>query len=225
MNPCTIATPQKDTEGDDRWMSIHNRFVCEARGKDADVIFIGDSILQALEHTEIWNEWFAPLHCLNFSIHKDQTQNVLWRITNGELEHVEPKVIVLHVGTSNVEHTADEVCEGILKIIQIIQEKHPDVSIVLPSLLPRGQHPNVLREKNCKVNQLLKTHAKKLKNIEMVPIDKGFVQSDGTISHHDLYDYLIPTTAKFRKVFEPVYDLLQQLLLEFGPEKDLTPSE
>lgn len=70
----------------------HNRFLSDAKGKDADVIFIGDSILQALEHTEVWNQWFAPLHCLNFSIHKDQTQNVLWRIKNGELDHVDPKV-------------------------------------------------------------------------------------------------------------------------------------
>lgn len=53
---------------------------------------MGDSILQALEHTEVWNQWFSPLHCLNFSIHKDQTQNVLWRIKNGELDHVDPKV-------------------------------------------------------------------------------------------------------------------------------------
>lgn len=53
---------------------------------------MGDSILQALEHTEVWNQWFSPLHCLNFSIHKDQTQNVLWRIKNGELDYVDPKV-------------------------------------------------------------------------------------------------------------------------------------
>lgn len=70
----------------------HNRFLSDAKGKDGDVIFIGDSILQALEHTEVWNQWFAPLHCLNFSIYKDQTQNVLWRIRNGELDHVDPRV-------------------------------------------------------------------------------------------------------------------------------------
>lgn len=70
----------------------HNRFLSETREKDADVIFIGDSIIQALQHTDVWNEWFAPLHCLNFGIHKDQVQNVLWRIQNGELDHVNPKV-------------------------------------------------------------------------------------------------------------------------------------
>ncbi|XP_030035435.1 platelet-activating factor acetylhydrolase IB subunit beta homolog isoform X2 [Manduca sexta] len=184
MHPCTIPAPQQDTEGDGRWNSIHNRFLSDAKGKDADVIFIGDSILQALEHTEVWNQWFAPLHCLNFSIHKDQTQNVLWRIKNGELDHVDPK-----------------------------------------SLLPRGQYPNMLREKNSKINQLVREKVANMNKVEMVSIDKGFIQSDGTISHHDMHDYLIPNNSACRKAFEPIYDLLQQILFEGEPEKDLTPSE
>ncbi|KAM3964692.1 platelet-activating factor acetylhydrolase alpha [Aphomia sociella] len=225
MNPCSVPAPQQDLEGDGRWNSIHNRFLSDAKGKDADVIFIGDSILQALEHTEVWNQWFAPLHCLNFSIHKDQTQNVLWRIKNGELDHVDPKVIVVHVGTNNVDYTPEQVCEGILEIITTIREKHPSAYIVLPSLLPRGQHPNALREKNSKINQLLREKVVNMNKVEMVTIDKGFIQNDGTISHHDMHDYLTPTNAACRKAFEPIYDLLQQLLSEGEPEKDLTPSE
>lgn len=55
-------------------------------------MFIGDSIIQALQHTYVWNELFAPMHCLNFGIHRDQIENVLWRIKNGELDNVKPKV-------------------------------------------------------------------------------------------------------------------------------------
>lgn len=43
---------------------------------------------------QVWEEMFAPLHCLNFGIPEDKTQNVLWRIENGELENVSPKVQV-----------------------------------------------------------------------------------------------------------------------------------
>ncbi|KAI8428028.1 hypothetical protein MSG28_002322 [Choristoneura fumiferana] len=225
MNPCSIPAPQQDTDGDGRWNSIHNRFLSDAKGKDGDVIFIGDSILQALEHTDVWNQWFAPLHCLNFSIHNDQTQNVLWRIKNGELDHVDAKVIVVHVGTNNVENTPEQVCEGILEIIRSIREKHPSAYIVLPSLLPRGQHPNTLRVKNAKINELLREKVTNMNRVEMVPIDKGLIQNDGTISHHDMYDYLTPTNAACRKAFEPIHDLLQQILFEGEPEKDLTPSE
>lgn len=42
------------------------------------------------------------------------------------------QVIVIHVGTNNVNHTPDQVCEGILEIVHTIREKHPSVYIVLP---------------------------------------------------------------------------------------------
>lgn len=225
MNPCSNPTPQRDVDGDGRWNSIHNRFLSDARGKDPEVIFLGDSILQALEHTDVWNQWFAPLHCLNFSIHKDQTQHVLWRIQNGELDNVDPKAVVVHVGTNNVSHSPEEISEGILSIVSTIRDKLPNAYIVLPSLLPRGQHPNLLREKNQKVNDLLRKKVANLEKVEVVSIDKGFIQTDGCISHHDMHDYLLPTNAACRKAFEPIYELLLQILTEGDSEKDLTPSE
>lgn len=95
----------------------------------------------------------------------------------------------------------------------------------MQSLLPRGQHPNALRDKNAIINELVKEKVANMNKVELVAIDKGFVQSDGSISHHDMHDYLIPTNAACRKAFEPIYDLLQQILSEGEPEKDLTPSE
>lgn len=41
---------------------------------------------------QIWRELFSPLHALNFGIGGDSTQHVLWRLENGELEHIRPKV-------------------------------------------------------------------------------------------------------------------------------------
>lgn len=42
------------------------------------------------------------------------------------------QVFVVHVGTNNVEHSAEQVSEGILEIISLIKEKHPSGYIVLP---------------------------------------------------------------------------------------------
>lgn len=42
------------------------------------------------------------------------------------------QVFVVHVGTNNVDHTPEQVCEGILEIIGTIREKHPSGYIVLP---------------------------------------------------------------------------------------------
>lgn len=91
--------------------------------------------------------------------------------------------------------------------------------------MPRGQHPNKLREKASQVNDILKSKLATFSKVEVIEIDKGFVQPDGTISHHDMHDYLLLTNAGSRKAFEPVHELLLQLLNEGEPEKDLTPSE
>lgn len=73
----------------------HNRFLLESKEKEPEVLFIGDSIIQNMVHSDMWNKNFIPLHSLNFGIGGDQTQHVLWRIVNGELDHVSPKVCQL----------------------------------------------------------------------------------------------------------------------------------
>lgn len=225
MTASVTPMPVDGPDLDNRWMSIHNRFLSETREKDADVIFIGDSILQALQHTDVWNELFAPLHCLNFGIHRDKIENVLWRVLNGELENVKPKAIVLHVGTNNFKDKLEDIIAGIKEIVYAIREIHSDAYIVLPTLLPRGQHPNPIRDKLMEVNELLKTEIAPLPKVEVIIIDKDFIQPDGTISHHDMYDYLLLTNSGSKKAFSPVHDLLMQLLNEGEVEKDLTPSE
>jgi platelet-activating factor acetylhydrolase IB subunit beta/gamma len=86
-NPAATPAIVEDIQGDDRWMSMHNRFMAEAREQEPEVVLIGDTHIQRLAHNEIWDKMFVPLHCLNFGIGSDQTQNVLWRVQNGELEN------------------------------------------------------------------------------------------------------------------------------------------
>lgn len=41
---------------------------------------------------QVWRELFSPLHALNFGIGGDTTSNVLWRLQNGELDNIRPRV-------------------------------------------------------------------------------------------------------------------------------------
>ncbi|KAE8748500.1 hypothetical protein FOCC_FOCC004795 [Frankliniella occidentalis] len=223
MNPAAIPTPKPDAE-DGRWINVHNRYVCEAKEKEPEVIFIGDSIIQHLAYMDYWNQVFAPMHALNFGIGGDTTQHVLWRITNGELDNVTPKVVVVLIGTNNTE-SAEEVAGGVLEVLKLVREKQPDAYIVLLSLLPRGYLPNPLRDKNEAINAIVRERAQEMRKVEVLSIGQGLVQPDGTISHHDMYDYLHLTNAGYVKAFEPLAELLQQLLSEGEPEQDLTPSE
>ncbi|CRK91002.1 CLUMA_CG004690, isoform A [Clunio marinus] len=225
VNPCVIPTQPEDIEGDNRWLSIHKRFLQECREKDPEILFVGDDILLDLSFTEVYRS-FEEMHLLNFSIRGDKTQNILWRLQDGELQNINPKIIVLHCGTNNSPHnSAEEIAEGIAECVLQIRNRLEESFIVVPSLLPRGHHPNKLREINEKVNELMKEKLQSMKKVQIVDISKGLVQLDGTISHHDLHDYLNLTNAASKKLFEPIWDLLNQILNENEKEVLLTPTE
>ena len=253
--PAHVPCPPEDIQGDGRWHSVHQRYCNEARVAEPDVLFVGDSIIAyMLRFGTIWQRWFAPLHSLNFGIGGDSTQHLLWRLQNGELDCIRPKAIVVLIGTNNFLHTAEEVASGINAVVATIRERQPQAKIFLCTLLPRGQYPNRLREKNRETNNLLKTEfgrparglvrqstlplsydgqsvTKKSRSnsgsgmpveqlgrqaavhpVELIDIDAGFVQADGTISHKDLYDYLHLTEEGYEKAFANVYDALREYL-------------
>ncbi|NWS46773.1 PA1B2 acetylhydrolase, partial [Probosciger aterrimus] len=218
-NPAAVPHAAEDVQGDDRWMSQHNRFVSDCKDKEPDVLFVGDSMVQLLQQYEIWRELFSPLHALNFGIGGDTTGHVLWRLKNGELENIKPKVIVVWVGTNNHENTAEEVAGGIEAIVRLINTQQPQAKVIVLGLLPRGEKPNPLRQKNAKVNHLLKASLPKLCNVQLLDVDAGFVHSDGTISYHDMFDFLHLTGGGYAKICKPLHELIMQLLEETPEEK------
>lgn len=219
MNPAAVAQPVEDVHGDGRWMSQHTRFVQECKDAEPDVLFVGDSMVQLMQQFEVWRELFSPLHALNFGIGGDTTCNVLWRLQNGELENIRPKVVVLWVGTNNYEHTAEEVAGGIFAIAQLLTSRLPKAKIVVLGLLPRGERPNPLREKNATVNELLRSSLPQLSQAQYLDVSRDFVHSDGTIIPQDMFDFLHLTSSGYRSVSKPLSDLLLQILEETPEER------
>uniref|UniRef100_A0A673VFZ6 Platelet-activating factor acetylhydrolase IB subunit alpha1 n=2 Tax=Suricata suricatta TaxID=37032 RepID=A0A673VFZ6_SURSU len=213
-NPASKPTPVQDVQGDGRWMSLHHRFVADSKDKEPEVVFIGDSLVQLMHQCEIWRELFSPLHALNFGIGSDSTQHVLWRLENGELEHIRPKIVVVWVGTNNHGHTAEQVTGGIKAIVQLVNQRQPQARVVVLGLLPRGQHPNPLREKNRRVNELVRAALAGHPRAHFLDADPGFVHSDGTISHHDMYDYLHLSRLGYTPVCRALHSLLLRLLAQ-----------
>nr|XP_005987316.1 PREDICTED: platelet-activating factor acetylhydrolase IB subunit beta [Latimeria chalumnae] len=216
LNPAAIPQAADDVQGDDRWMSQ----VRDVEDQQKITVFVFIFFFFFFE--QLWRELFSPLHALNFGIGGDTTRQVLWRLQNGELENIKPKVIVVWVGTNNHGHTAEEVAGGIETVVQLINTRQPQAKVVVLGLLPRGEKPNSLREKNSKVNHLLKASLPKLPAVQFLDVDAGFVHSDGAISHHDMFDYLHLTAAGYAKVCKPLHELLLQLLEETPEEKQAT---
>src|SRR5690606_3851110 len=117
-----------------------------------DVYFAGDSITRrwgATDYPQLlahWTRSFRGWNAANFGWGGDTTRNSLWRSENGELDGVDPKVIVLLAGTNNVGEalgagrpvdTAD-VARGVEAIVRAMQERAPKAMIVLMALFPRN---------------------------------------------------------------------------------------
>ncbi|XP_032431589.1 platelet-activating factor acetylhydrolase IB subunit alpha2 isoform X2 [Xiphophorus hellerii] len=219
LNPAAVPLPVEDRQGDGRWMSQHTRFVQECKDGEPEVLFVGDSMVQLMEQYEIWKEMFSPLHALNFGLAGDTTCNVLWRLQNGELENIRPKVVVLWVGTNNHDHTAEQVAGGIVAIAQLLTNRLPKAKIVVLGLLPRGEQPNPLREKNAAVNRLLRSWLPRLGQALFLDVSNEFLHSDGSISSQDMFDYLHLTPTGYNTLAKPLSDLLLQILEETPEER------
>ncbi|KAK7105322.1 platelet-activating factor acetylhydrolase IB subunit alpha1-like [Littorina saxatilis] len=216
-NPAADPQPVEDVQGDGRWMSLHHAYMLEGKEREPEVVFLGDSIFQQLQQTEIWHEMFEPMHCLNFSIGGDQTQHLLWRIQNGEVDSVQPKVLVLLVGTNNHGHTAQQVTGGIMEIISVLTNKHPQAQLVVMSLLPRGEKPNPLREKFATINKSLEMQLTEIPTATFLGVDPTIFYKSGTeeIGRQDMFDYLHLTKLGYQKLCEPLLEEIQSLLKDF----------
>jgi len=206
-------------------MCMHRRFLQEARDMEPEILWIGDSLIQNLTQSKIWETNFCAMHSLNFGIGGDRTEHVLWRLENGELDNLSPKVVVVLVGTNNHGDTPQQIADGLKAICNLIRDRQPQAFVILLSLLPRGYQPNQLRIRNKAVNDELEEYVKGNSKLQLVNIDTGFIQADETISHHDMYDYLHLTQKGYSMAFEPVNELLSQLLQEMEGEIERPETE
>jgi lysophospholipase L1-like esterase len=132
--------------------AAHEALLKKAKQGVIDVYFLGDSITRRWQgtdypaHKQNWDRNFFGRNAANFGWGGDTTQNVLWRLENGELDGIDPKVIVLMIGTNNVGGTpqrddtalVEEVSQGIHAILSLCRQKAPAAHIVLVGITPRN---------------------------------------------------------------------------------------
>ncbi len=135
-NPAVAPVPK---EGE--WFAIHESYVTTASRGGIDLLFLGDSITAGWMPAalDLWERHYAPRKAANFGIGADHTQHVLWRLDHGELEGIRPKVVVLMIGTNNIQdQTEDQVVEGVKAIVERLRRKLPASKILLLGIAPRG---------------------------------------------------------------------------------------
>ena len=194
------APPEKATEPAPRpgnWVKTHERYVERAKQGGIDLLFLGDSITAGWGDSdrkgngqEVWKSLYEPRKPANFGIGGDRTQHVLWRIENGEMDGIKPRVAVLMIGTNNASaNSAAEIADGVTAIVRRLREKLPDTKILLLGVFPRGEKPNPAREKLSEVNEKVASLSDG-KMVTYLDIGKNFLSDDGTISREIMPDFL-----------------------------------
>ena len=203
------------------WARRHETLKGMIQKQKPDILFIGDSITHFFGGTQIdlplrgkntWDEFYAPRNAGNIGYGWDKTENVLWRLTHGEIDGIAPKVVVLMIGTNNTPSIeAPDIVAGISAICRTLHERLPKSQILLLGIFPRGETTDVKRAKIALVN----TGIAKLGgtgNVHYLDIGKVFLQPDGSISKEIMPDKLHPNEKGYRLWAEAMEPTLAKLL-------------
>jgi lysophospholipase L1-like esterase len=135
------------------WRARHEAKLKELARVRPELIFLGDSITQDWEKSgpadwqdfaPIWNRFYGDRNAVNLGFTGDTTASLLWRIRNGEVADIAPKVAVVLIGANNlgrVHWSAEATVAGIDAIVNELRHRLPETKILLLSVLPSERSP------------------------------------------------------------------------------------
>ena len=142
----------------------HDSFIDRARAGSIDLVFFGttdtemwswpDSILGGVDRGKrVWDQAFGSLKAANFGSGGTQSEGLLWRMQNGELDGYEAKLVVLHgvgitsrggqlignIGDQLIGDRQAEFVAGYARLIAEIRARQPQAKILILPSFPRGR--------------------------------------------------------------------------------------
>ena len=156
----------------------------EAKEGKIDFVMIGDSI------THSWSKYpeaFLGSNLLNLGFPGDRTQNVLWRIRNGALDAISPKLVTLMIGTNHMHDAKagyppdepNDIFSGIQAIVNEVAQRLPESKLIIFSVFPRK--PDTANERVKAVNAMLPQLADG-KRIEHRDLSRWFLSEKGQLN-------------------------------------------
>ena len=167
IEPADVATPRADANS----KLAHEQLLAKRKAGQIDVYFMGDSITRRWGATDEnyqdllanWRANFTGWNAADFGWGADKTQHMLWRLQNGELDGVNPRIVVLMAGTNNVgrstplgdiEERAADVARGVSAVVREIRKRAPEATVVITGITPRNDNIAVMPVIN-RANELI----------------------------------------------------------------------
>ena len=207
-----MGADQPQPRTDQNSQLAHQQLLEKAKKGGIDIYFEGDSITRRWGATDYpqfltnWTQNFYGWNAADFGWGADTIQNILWRLQNGELDGVNPKIIVLLAGINNVGETAgndakvEDITRGLKAIVKVCQEKAPDATLIITGIFPRNSARNNPLGVIPTINQINDNLAKLAdgKKIRYLNVNDKLADKDGKLLPGMTVDQLHPTAKGYQ---------------------------
>jgi beta-glucosidase len=212
VNPCDVnigshkAVTPVDRNDRDWWQPRHQAIVERVKQGNVDLLMIGDSITHGWEKSgkPVWDKYYANRNAVNMGFSGDKTEHVIWRLQNGEIENINPKLAVIMIGTNNSvgDYTPEQIADGVKAIVCQLRTKLPNTKILVLAIFPRGDAEqrkdktkgasyNAQWKRNDDAVRIFKKIADN-KMIYFLDINKKFLNKKGELPRDVMSDLLHP---------------------------------
>lgn len=194
------------------WNGRHEAVKKRNQAVKSEYVMIGDSITHhwggepSGDSKKVgatsWNQLFGPHAATNMGFGFDYVDNAYYRVQNGELDGISPRVIIVLLGTNNLGHRKDtpQACaDNIKAFVRLVRQKCPSSKILLLGVLPR-------KEKNLagpvrETNKLL-AKLQNGKNVFFADPGKALLSGDGTAPKNEFMKDVVHPNARGYEVLE-----------------------
>ena len=211
------------------WLPRHELVLERIAQGNVDLIMLGDSITHGWERVgkDQWNKYYAPRNAVNMGFGGDRTQHVLWRLQNGEVDVIDPKLAILLIGTNNSnDDPAEEVADGIKAVCAELRARLPKTKILVLAIFPRAEGNREQRRlvehgatyndqwaRNDKASQLVAEIADN-KAIYFRDINQNFFDEDSVLTREIMPDLLHLSEDGYRIWAEAIEPTVRELMGE-----------
>ena len=222
---------------DSNSIRAHRELLAKRGQGTIDVYFEGTSITRRWGATDYplflanWKANFFGWNAADFGWGADRIEHVLWRIENGELDGVNPKVIVLEVGTNNVgqlpgdDEKVANITRGIRALVDLCRRKAPHATIVLTGIFPRNDNradPTAVIAEINRINANMERMGDR-KTIRYINVNDKLAGTDGRLFDGMTVDGLHPTVKGYQVWADALTPILTEVLGPRAPTDRAPP--
>lgn len=200
------------------WMPRHLAKIAERKAMErVDLLMVGDSITHGWEDDggSIWDQHYASRNALNIGFGGDRTEHVIWRLQNGAIDDIQPRLAVLMIGTNNAGHRQEDpagTAAGIARILDELRLRLPETKVLLLGVFPRGAtRDDPLRQINNGVNEIIRDFADE-ERVWYLDLADVFLDEDGVLSTDIMPDLLHPKLEGYRRWAEAMEPTIARLM-------------